>query len=80
MAMTHQAFEMKAPPPEAIRAALLLGLVVGENAAEDNVEMPTCEECKSQMDKLRKQFFGTPDEEAGAAPQEPEPQEPAPQT
>lgn len=77
MAMTQQAFDMKAPPPEAIRAALLLGLVVGENAAQENVEMPTCEECKSQMNKLRTQFFGPPDEEAEVPA---EPQEPAPQT
>lgn len=69
--MTQQAFEMKAPPPEAIRAALLLGLVVGENAAEENVEMPTCEECKSQMDKLRERFFGAPPEGEAAVPQEP---------
>jgi len=74
MAMTQQAFEMKAPPPEAIRAALLLGLVVGENAAEENVEMPTCEECKSQMEKLRERFFGSPPEDEGSEPQEPAPQ------
>lgn len=76
MAMTQQAFEMKAPPPDAIRAALLLGIVVGENAALENVEMPMCEECETQIGKLRKQFFGEPESEPKAA----EPQEPAPQT
>jgi len=80
MAMTQQAFEMKAPPPEAIRAALLLGLIVGENAAEEEVEMPMCEECETQLDKLRKQLFGAPPPDAGSEPGAAEPQEPAPQT
>jgi len=79
MAMTQQAFEMKAPPPDAIRAALLLGIVVGENAALENVEMPMCDECGTQIDKLRRQFFGAPPDEEAAEPA-PEPQEPAPQT
>ena len=66
MAMTHQAFETKVPPPEAIRAALLLGIVVGELDSS----VPTCESCRLQLEQLRgmmKQQLPAP------APREPRP-------
>jgi hypothetical protein len=80
IAMTQQAFEMKAPPPDAIRAALLLGIVVGENAALENVEMPMCNECGTQIEKLRRQFFGTSPPDTSEEPEQPAPEEPASQS
>jgi hypothetical protein len=79
--MTQQAFETKAPPPEAIRAALLLGLVVGSSAEFEAEDMPVCEECGAQIDKLRAQLFGEPaGEPAGEGGDEAPDAEPASQT
>jgi hypothetical protein len=54
--MTAQAFETRIPPPEAIRGALLLGIVVGQR--DDIDDLPTCPACKKQLEQLRDMVFG----------------------
>lgn len=45
MSLTQHAFETKAPPPEAIRMALLLGFANGEQ----HISPPMCDECHAQL-------------------------------
>ena len=54
--MTAQAFEHRIPPPEAIRGALLLGVVVGQR--DDLGELPVCDDCKKHLAQLHEMVFG----------------------
>jgi hypothetical protein len=78
--MTRQVMEAKTPPPDAIRSALLLGIVVGRQAAIEDASLPMCGECETAIGELHEQFFGEPPDGEGAEPEPAEPQEPAPQT
>lgn len=60
--MTAQAFENRIPPPEAIRGALLLGVVVGQR--DDLEELPACTDCKKHLLQLHEMVFGEPPAEA----------------
>jgi len=75
--MTRQVLETNTSAPEAIRTALLLGLVVGESEDFAEADLPVCEECGAQIDKLREQVFG---QRAAEGEAQAEAQEPAQET
>jgi hypothetical protein len=64
LTLTQQAFETKLPPPEAIRGALLLGVVVGGLS----LDAPLCEECRTLITASREKLEAPPE----AAPRRPE--------
>lgn len=85
LALTQHAFETKLPPPEAIRNALLLGVVVGELGPV--LETLTCEECKALLEATREKLLTPSEKNAepqarrhGSGPLPRDPRDPAQQT
>ena len=77
--MTQESFQKKLPPPDAIRGALLLGIVVGQRS---DIVVPACEECRAQIKHLSSTVFGPPParptHRVGEVPESPRPKTSSP--
>lgn len=71
--MAVQARENRIQAPEALRAALLLGIVIG--LRDDLEEMEACADCKAHIEQMKEMVFGAQEgaesEEASVAPATP---------